>query len=117
MLSLLFVLSACDNDPMGTRTPRRVAQSSVSAHDRAICGTIAGLGCPAGQICAVDPFDECSRQGGADCKRLCVPDDPALRCGGFAGVACPAGVACTYDPQDECTANHGADCQGFCITQ
>ena len=75
------------------------------------CAGVAGLACPAGQVCVDDPRDACVWGAGADCAGVCVT--PRF-CGGIAGFPCPAGSTCVDDPRDDCAPPSGADCGGLC---
>jgi hypothetical protein len=81
--------------------------------DNQFCGGIAGIRCPAGQICVDNPNDSCDpNNGGADCGGICVSQ---MTCGGIAGIQCPAGYECVDNPNDSCDPNNGgADCGGIC---
>ena len=77
--------------------------------DGAPCGGLAGLQCPAGQVCVDDPRDACSPA--VDCASVCVKP---VFCGGIAGIPCPDGQTCVDDPRDDCAPPNGADCGGLC---
>src|SRR6185369_13441956 len=96
-----------------------VAESlSPKSPGPAFCGGIAGIPCPAGQVCIDAPNDSCSPTcGGVDCGGICVTIVPP-RCGGFAGIPCPPGSACIDVPGDGCNVMcGGADCGGVCVTR
>ena len=91
--------------------PRGGCGWEVAWCDGALCGGVAGLACPPGQVCVDDPRDGCAPPAGADCAGVCVIP---ISCGGIAGFPCPAGRTCVDDPRDDCAPPTGADCGGLC---
>lgn len=74
------------------------------------CGGLAGIACPAGQVCVDDPSDNCAPPNGADCpgaciyQQSCAGDADCLVIGAPCILCVDGSVAC---PQSFCEA-------GFC---
>jgi hypothetical protein len=71
----------CDGKTYGNACTAAAAGVSVDHEGQCkgpqpvACGGIAGLKCPAGQVCVDDPTDTCDpTKGGADCAGICQSD-------------------------------------------
>lgn len=107
LFTFALALGACDREE-----PAAPRSLEVAGGDE--CGGFLGLECPAGQVCADDPSDDCDPdRGGADCPGIC---EDTHACGGFLGLQCPEDLACIDDPGDDCHPDLGGDdCIGICV--
>nr|WP_143341430.1 hypothetical protein [Crenothrix polyspora] len=56
----------------GTFVNVKATESCLKIAKPQLCGGIASIACPTGQLCVDDPSDTCNpKQGGADCSGIC----------------------------------------------
>jgi hypothetical protein len=64
---------------VGTTVNVKATDSCIKAPKPQMCGGIAGIACPVGQMCVDDPGDNCDpKKGGADCAGICQTKKPVL---------------------------------------
>ena len=82
--AIYMPVCGCDGQTYGNSCDAAVAGTGVSYEGECeppppggLCGGIAGIPCPDGQVCVDDGNDDCDPAlGGADCGGVCVLDEP-----------------------------------------